>query len=138
MTELLIKLWAIDVISNLNDILKILGCVLIFVALFMSVVLFCEVAENFEKLFKKLVKIAGVTGISFIIASAFALSEGTAKMLKIGVCAEYIVNLAQSSEVLTGISNNLSESLIKASDLIKLQCLNWEKELQSSKNEGRE
>lgn len=138
MTELLIKLWAIDAISNLNYILKILGCALIFVALFMSVVLLYEGAENFEKPFKKLVKIAGVTGISFIIASAFALSEGTAKMLKIGVCAEYIVNLAQSSEVLTGISNNLSESLIKASDLIKLQCLNWEKELQSSKNEGRE
>lgn len=138
MTELLIKLWAIDAISNLNCILKILGCVLIFVAFFMSVVLLCEGAENFEKPFKKLAKIAGVTGVAFIITSAFALSEGTAKMLKIGVCAEYIVNLAQSSEVLTGISGNLSESLIKASDLIKLQCFNWEKELQSSKNEGRE
>lgn len=138
MTELLIKLWAIDAISNLNCVLKILGCTLIFVAFFMGVVLLCEGAENLEKPFKKLAKIAGVTGVAFIITSAFALSEGTAKMLKIGVCAEYIVNLAQSSEVLTGISGNLSESLIKASDLIKLQCFNWEKELQSSKNEGRE
>lgn len=34
--------------------------------------------------------------------------------------------------------NNSMVALIKASDLIKLQCFNWEKELQSSKNEGRE
>lgn len=138
MTELLIKLWAIDTISNLSGILEILGCALIFAALFMIFSFLCGEVGNFEKPFKKLIKITSATGIVFIFASAFTFSEGTAKMLKIGVCAEYIVNLAQSSEVLTGISNNLSESLIKASDLIKLQCLNWEKELQSSKNEGRE
>lgn len=128
MTSLLIKLWAIDALSSFGlalTILSIIGAVASIVCFLISL------DENFDEemaiTFKKRAKFFALSFISLLFSFLFPSKE-TAQILRIGICAESAVNLAQSSETFGKVSDNISDSLIRASNLLKTQCENWAKD----------
>lgn len=133
MTGLLIKVWAIDALWSLGFAFMTLGLIATIGALVVSLCVLDEREETRKSVFRATKKLI-ISGLVLILISVIAPSKETAKLLKIGVCAEYAINIAQSNESFGKISENLSDALVEVSDLIKIQCSDWKNELKTREN----
>lgn len=133
MTELLVKVWGIDVLYNLGLAFVILGSIITGGALIVTFCVLDEREETRKTVFRATKKVI-ISGLVLILISVIAPSRETAKLLKIGVCVEYAINIVQSNESFGKISENLSDALVEVSDLIKIQCSDWKNELKTREN----
>lgn len=137
MTGLLIKIWLVDSLWALGIPLMTVGIVGIFICLILFLLSIDDDGECLRE-FRGVLRKYLVYSIILTFVSTLTPSRETTQLIKIGLCAEYAINLAESSESFGKISDNLSSSLVEVSDLIRIQCLNWKNELADKKNERKE
>lgn len=136
MSGLLIKIWAIDAFQSLGVAFMIIGVGMVVLSTLIFLITLDE-DEDCRKSVQGGIKKFITYGAILVLAAAIMPSKETAKILKIGFCAEYAINILKTSEALGKVSENLSDSIVELSDLIKLQCSDWKKELENEANEER-
>lgn len=133
MYALLFKIQIIDVLVNLGGLLFAGAITFGILCLIAFVIGSCEKYEDEDENSAALFFKWGKRFFIFCFITAFANcltpSKDTAKLAKVAVTVDFAHGLLKDSETFNKIEGNLSESLVKISNVILGQAKEWSKDL---------